>query len=122
MISPTNQSYTSNAIYVRGGLDGAKNYPVTPGYTAFLIDEESKTFFMKSMSTNGVPTIREFEYKEKEIQNVSNEDPSKYVLKEDFYKLYNKIEKLERSLDKHNNYKHNNYRRNGNGKSYGKSV
>lgn len=126
MISPT-QSYaapTSNAIYIRGGLEGAKNYPVTPGYTAWLIDEENKKFFMKFVNSSGIPTIKEFKYEEVETPDTqaSSGESSKYVLKEDFDKLYKKIEKLEKSLDKRNNYKHNNYRRNGNGKSYGKPV
>lgn len=128
MISPqtvTPNYGTSNIIYIRGGLEGAKNYPVTPGYTAWMIDEESKKFFMKSIGANGVPNVREFSYEEKseQMQASSSEDSSKYVLKEDFDKLCYKISKLEKSLDKRNTYKHNNYRRNGNGgKSYGKPV
>jgi hypothetical protein len=127
MISPTSTpSYnTSNIIYIRGGLEGAKNYPVTPGYTAWMIDEENKQFFIKTIGANGVPNVREFNYEEKntQMQASSSEDSSKYATKEDFDKLYYKISKLEKSLDKRNTYKHNNYRRNGNGdKSYGKPV
>lgn len=97
MISPT-QSYaapTSNAIYIRGGLEGAKNYPVTPGYTAWLIDEENKKFFIKFVNSSGIPTIKEFKYEEVETPDTqaSSGESSKYVLKEDFDKLYNKIEK-----------------------------
>lgn len=123
MISPqtTSNFGTSNIIYIRGGLDGAKNYPVTPGYTAFLLDEENKKFFIKSIGANGVPNIREFDYEEKntQMQASSGDDSSKYATKEDIEYLKKEIRKLH---EKRNNYKHNNYRRNGNGKSYGKSV
>lgn len=118
MISPqtTSNFGTSNIIYIRGGLDGAKNYPVTPGYIAFLLDEENKKFFIKSIGVNGVPNIREFDYEEKntQMQASSGDDSSKYATKEDIEYLKKEIRKLHE--------KRNNYRRNGNGKSYGKSV
>ena len=124
MISPNSASSynTSNIIYIRGGLEGAKNYPVTPGYTAWMIDEENKQFFIKSIGANGVPNVREFSYEEKteQMQASSREDSSKYATKEDIEYLKKEIRKLH---EKRNTYKHNNYRRNGNGgKSYGKPV
>ena len=110
---------SSNIIYIRGGLEGAKNYPVTPGYTAWLLDEENKQFFIKSIGANGVPNVREFNYSEKAPQ-ASVGDPSKYATKEDIDKIYQELRKLRGNK---NNYKHNNYGRNGkDGKSYGKSV
>lgn len=122
MISPQPNYGASNIIYIRGGLEGAKNYPVQPGYTAWLIDEENKQFFIKTIGPNGVPNVREFDYVERSSQmQASNEDSSKWVSKEDLDKLYRRIERLEK-----NSYKPNNYRRNGNGKQYdkpyGKSV
>ena len=120
MISPQTSYSSSNIIYIRGGLEGAKNYPVTPGYTAWLLDEENKQFFAKSIGANGVPTVREFDYSEKTQQMPTSSDEfSKYATKEDIEYLKNEIRKLH---DKRNTYKHNNYRRNGNGKSYGKPV
>lgn len=126
MISPqtvTPSFGTSNIIYIRGGLDGAKNYPVTPGYTAWMIDEENKKFFIKSIGANGVPNIREFDYEEKnsQMQASSSDNSSKYATKEDFEYLKREIRKLH---EKRNTYKpNNNYRRSGNGgKSYGKPV
>ena len=121
MISPQTNYGSSNIIYIRGGLDGAKNYPVTPGYTAWLIDEENRQFFIKSMGANGVPNVREFDYSERNPQMpASSEDSSKYATKEDLDKIYQELRKLQEN--KRNSYKHNNYRRNGNGKSYGKPV
>lgn len=119
MISPQSNYITSNIIYIRGGLEGAKNYPVNPGFTAMLLDEENKKFFIKVVN-NGIPTIREFDYDEKNLNmQASSEESSKYVTKEEFESLKQEIQKLS---EKRNYYKHNNYRRNGNGKSYGKSV
>ena len=120
MVSPQTNYNASNIIYIRGGIEGAKNYPVTPGYTAWLLDEENKQFFIKTIGANGVPNIREFDYSEKNPQmQASSEETSKYATKEDIEYLKREISKLHNKRD---NYKHNNYRRNGNGKSYRKSV
>lgn len=121
MISPNNQTYgSSNIIHIRGGLDGAKNYPVTPGYVAMLLDEEVKKFFIKTTGANGVPNIREFDYEEVN-RETPIDDTSKYATKDDFNMLMGEIKKLQSG--QRNNYKYNNYRRNyGNGKSHGKTV
>ena len=124
MISPqtVTPSYgSSNIIYIRGGLEGAKNYPVTPGYTAWLIDEESKKFFIKTIGPNGVPNVKSFNYSEETQEYAStSEDSSKWATKEDIEYLKKEIRKLH---EKRNFNKSNNYRRNyGNGKSYNKSV
>ena len=109
MISPSTGFNTSNIIYIRGGIEAAKNYPVTPGYTALLLDEENKKFFIKKIMLDGSPNLRTFNYEE-ENQSMPGDDSSKYATKEDFNLLMNEIKKLQsgkRSYNKHNNYRRN---------------
>ena len=46
------------------GLEGAKNYPLSPGSTIALFDAESDTMFIKSMDAGGFPSIRIFTFME----------------------------------------------------------
>ena len=46
------------------GLEGAKNYPLSPGSTVALFDAETDTMFIKSMDAGGFPSIRTFTFME----------------------------------------------------------
>lgn len=46
------------------GLEGAKNYPLSPGSTIALFDADSDTMFIKSMDAGGFPSIRTFTFVE----------------------------------------------------------
>src|SRR5574344_1129927 len=46
------------------GLEGAKNYPLSPGSTVALFDAESDTMYIKSMDAGGFPSIRTFSFME----------------------------------------------------------
>ena len=46
------------------GLEGAKNYPLSPGSTIALFDAESDTMYIKSMDAGGFPSIRTFSFME----------------------------------------------------------
>lgn len=84
---------TSNAFFVHG-RDGANKYPVGPGYTAYLFDDEEGKFYIKS---NGQP-LREFEYTEITPPDNSNIDMSKFATKDDFAALMTEIHKLADSI------------------------
>lgn len=47
------------------GLAGAKGFMVAPGQTAFLMDSEGSTFYMKSADQSGMPTLRIFDFQER---------------------------------------------------------
>ena len=47
------------------GLAGAKAFMVAPGQTAFLMDSEGQTFYMKSADQSGMPTLRVFDFQER---------------------------------------------------------
>ena len=46
------------------GLEGAKNYPLSPGSTIALFNADSDTMFIKSMDAGGFPSIRTFTFME----------------------------------------------------------
>lgn len=133
MISPINQpnlqnpqsamtqGYASNVILIRGGREGARTYPVSAGYAAFLLDEENKMFFLKTNDSSGIPRqLREFKYEEVTPADPATFDPSNFATKEDFNVLLNEIKKMNNE-GRTRRYE-NSRRRNGDGKSYEKSI
>ena len=46
------------------GLEGAKNYPLSPGSTVALFDAESDIMYIKSMDAGSFPSIRTFTFSE----------------------------------------------------------
>ena len=46
------------------GIEGAKNYPLSPGSTVALFDVESDIMYIKSMDAGGFPSIRTFTFSE----------------------------------------------------------
>ena len=46
------------------GLEGAKNYPLSPGSTIALFDAESDIMYIKTMDAGGFPSIRTFSFME----------------------------------------------------------
>ena len=129
MISPNNQQGNiQQTFFVNlngGGRSSAINYPIAAGYEVFLLDENSKMFFIKRNNRIEI-TLREFKYDEvtpkTPTQNISdNPDLSKYATKEDLNAIIEEIRKLQGERDRgHNNYRNN--RRSRHGKSYEESI
>ena len=46
------------------GIEGAKNYPLSPGSTIALFDAESDIMYIKTMDAGGFPSIRTFSFME----------------------------------------------------------
>lgn len=57
------------------GLAGAKAFMVAPGQTAFLMDSEGQTFYMKSADQSGMPTLRVFDFQERTQQTPAPPEP-----------------------------------------------
>jgi hypothetical protein len=107
-----------------GGKPSAVNYPVAAGYEVFLLDEESKTFFIKKNNGVGI-TLREFKYEEvaqeSTPQNMpSNFDSSKYATKEDLNMILEELKKMRggKERDRGRRYENGRNRRNRNDKPY----
>lgn len=47
------------------GIEGAKSYPMGPNCRVPLFDDSEDILYIKSTDSNGFPTIREFELKER---------------------------------------------------------
>lgn len=62
------QQPQQNGINWVQGLAGAKGFMVAPGQTAFLMDSEGQTFYMKSADQSGMPTLRVFDFQERTQQ------------------------------------------------------
>ena len=137
MISPNNQKNLqnnqpvrlSNAFFIRGGREGAMNYPVQAGYEAFLVDEENKMFFVKYNNPTGQGVIlREFTYEEVTPQQTtaigtpSVFDTSKYATKEDLNAILVEIRKLQEGKDRGRQYNGRNRRSRNGSKPYDESI
>ena len=103
MISPT------NIISVRGGREGAMMYPLQAGYTALLLDEENKMFFIKK--SDGSP-MREFTYEEVLPAPTVAGDPSKYATKDDINAIMARLDEIQRAKSDRYSPKFNKPRRN----------
>ena len=112
MVSPIQNSQqlvpgfiNTNVIKIQGGREVANNYPIQINYTALLLDEENKTFFLKTRDQNGVlQPLREFKYEEVTPQENKSSD-NDYVTREDFNKLLAEVKKLQKhSRDHKRNY------------------
>lgn len=77
----------TNIQYVQGET-GAKAYPVTNGYTMMLMDSEQPRFFIKSVDSTGLPTMKTYKFEE-----VVEPEPEKveYITKADFEDFEKKI-------------------------------
>ena len=59
------QPYQQKQELIRvNGIEGAKNYPLSPGSTIALFDAESDIMYIKSMDAGGFPSIRTFSFME----------------------------------------------------------
>ncbi len=141
MMSPNNQVNLQNVqqgkpannlfiVRISGGRNTAMNYPVSLGYEVFLVDEESKMFFIKSNDSMGRGiTLREFSYEETtpEPENTAfgtpnGFDPSKYVTKDDFNALLEEVKKLHGGRDRGHQFNRNNRRSRNGSKPYDESI
>jgi len=131
MFSPNNgqmnvqQGQIQQTFFVNlngGGKPSAINYPVAAGYEVFLLDEESKTFFIKKNNGVGI-SLREFKYEEVAQETApqnapANFDPSKYATKEDLNMILEELKKMQggKERDRGRHYENRRSRRNRNDK------
>ena len=80
---PAQQNREYGLAWVQGEA-AAKSYLVAPNVTMYLMDAESKRFYIKTADGSGVPLpLRVFEYKELTGQS----EPAPYVTREEFEKF-----------------------------------
>lgn len=94
------QQNDSSMIWVLGKNE-AESYPVAPNCQVVLWDKNANTIYVKSMSSNGIPSMRTLDFEERtektQNQAVSNEHNlnNKFVDKEDFNALRSEFEELK---------------------------
>lgn len=87
-------------IWVLGEAE-ARSYPVLPNTTVVLWDRDTPTIFIKSANPAGMPSLDILEWKRRspEPQEAAQSqhaiDPSKYVTREEFEALKQKISSQE---------------------------
>ena len=83
------------------GIEGAKSFQMPPNQTMLLMDSDNPICYMKSTDNLGQASLRYFKLEEIDentikLMNQPKPDPN-YVLKSDFNKL---VEKLDKILNK----------------------
>ena len=109
--TPTQTPQMSNDMIWVQGLAGAKAYLVAPNTTVTLWDSESETIYLKSCDSNGMPSMRILDIKERtetpskmpsnEVENPNKEfalaDDLKGIRKE-FTHKYEELEELYETI------------------------
>lgn len=100
---PVMPTQNVNWIYV-AGVDGAKNQIVQPGNTAWMMDNNSPIFYVKTVDNMGSATFKAFQFHEILLDAPTAPQKSNdYVTREEFNALLTKLgepaqEKKEETL------------------------
>jgi hypothetical protein len=68
-------------------------FAIPPSSSIVLMDTDSSVFYVKTTDANGLETVKAYEFSEKEV-DAPELTSDKYVLKSDFEKLSEQVEKL----------------------------
>lgn len=94
----------SSMIWVLGKNE-AESYPVAPNCQVVLWDKNAATIYVKSMSANGIPSMRTLDFTERtetaqnQAINVENNLNGKFVGIDDFKVLRSEFEELKTKYD-----------------------
>lgn len=95
---------TSNVNWIQvAGIEGARNQIVQPGHTAWMMDNNSPVFYVKSVDGMGSATFKVFQFTEilpeasKPVQNEQSINSADYVTRQEFNAL---LERLGDNPDK----------------------
>lgn len=88
---PAMPTQNVNWIYV-AGVDGAKNQIVQPGNTAWMMDNNSPIFYVKTVDNMGSATFKAFQFQEIPLDAPAAPQKSNdYVTREEFNALLAKL-------------------------------
>lgn len=79
--------------YVKG-VSGAKIFPLKPNESVTLYDDSREIFFTKTADSNGIVTLKAFEYKEIDMESIVEKNV-KYATTDDINSLHKEIEELK---------------------------
>ena len=88
---PAMSTQNVNWIYV-AGVDGAKNQIVQPGNTAWMMDNNSPIFYVKTVDNMGSATFKAFQFQEIPLDaQAAPQKSNDYVTREEFNALLAKL-------------------------------
>lgn len=89
---------TSNVNWIQvAGIEGARNQIVQPGHTAWMMDNNSPVFYVKSVDGMGSATFKVFQFAEiapealNPVQNQHNAPSTDYVTRAEFNALLERL-------------------------------
>lgn len=89
---------TSNVNWIQvAGIEGARNQIVQPGHTAWMMDNNSPVFYVKSVDGMGSATFKVFQFAEispealNPVQNQQNATNPDYVTRAEFNALLERL-------------------------------
>lgn len=95
------QAPTSNVNWIQvAGIDGARNQIVQPGHTAWMMDNNSPIFYVKSVDGMGSATFKMFQFMEiqpevpRTAENQNNSANGDYVTRKEFDALLKRLGEL----------------------------
>ena len=97
MMQQPAQPSSNGLIWVQGET-GAKSYLVANGSSVLLMDSEKQTFYIKSADAAGMPSMRTFDYTERNAPVTppsSTQDAPDYVTREELNTLTRRLDALE---------------------------
>lgn len=97
MMQQPAQPSSNGLIWVQGEA-GAKSYLVANGSSVLLMDSEKQTFYIKSADAAGMPSMRTFDYTERNVPITppsSAQDAPEYVTREELNTLTKRLDALE---------------------------
>lgn len=95
------QAPTSNVNWIQvAGIEGARNQIVQPGHTAWMMDNNNPTFYVKSVDGMGSATFKAFRFIEiqpeapRMAENQNNSVNADYVTRKEFDALLKRLGEL----------------------------
>lgn len=95
------QAPTSNVNWIQvAGIEGARNQIVQPGHTAWMMDNNSPIFYVKSVDGMGSATFKAFQFIEikqeahRMAENQNNSVNTDYVTRKEFDALLKRLGEL----------------------------
>lgn len=95
------QASTSNVNWIQvAGIDGARNQIVQPGHTAWMMDNNSPIFYVKSVDGMGSATFKAFQFTEiqpeapRMAENQNSSVNGDYVTRKEFDALLKRLGEL----------------------------
>mgnify|MGYP006888160117 FL=1 len=89
---------TTNVNWIQvAGIEGARNQIVQPGHTAWMMDNNSPVFYVKSVDGMGSATFKVFQFAEiapealNPVQNQQNTHSTDYVTRAEFNALLERL-------------------------------